>query len=57
MGYFCVPKGKTKRDLVECIKWNADLWLQTTTDDYDYLLRIIQHCVEDYKEIADGKSI
>lgn len=50
MGYFSLPQGTTRKDYVEAIRANAELYLRHPDSDYDYLVTtFIANLVEKFR--------
>ena len=46
MGYFCLPNGDTKEDLIDHIRCSIELY-ERTDGSYDYLLEMAKGSLED----------
>lgn len=58
MGLFALPLGDTKLDHIKCLKWNVDTWLEYAErgDDLDYLLSVMQQCLDKAKECTNENN-
>lgn len=55
MGYFSLPSGKTKEELLECLATNASLWKQSP--DCDYLSGFIEQCISKIQRMEKEKML